>query len=983
MQTPNDFITKWKASTLKERSASQEHFLDLCRLIGHPTPAQSDPTGERFTFERGASKTGSGQGWADVWKKGYFAWEYKGKNKDLNTAFAQLQRYAIALENPPLLVVSDMETIVIHTNWTNTVQEIHTIAIEELEQPEVLQKLRWLFTEPERLKPGITREMITEKAASTFAGIAQRLRDTGYDSRRVAHFINKLIFAMFAEDIGILPGKLFTRLVESVQQRPDKLSDKLRQLFSAMKSGGDFGVDEVPWFNGGLFDDQDALPLDTESVKQLLSCCRLDWSDIEPAIFGTLFERGLDPSKRSQLGAHYTDRNSIMRIVGPVVIQPLEREWNALKIELGCLTTPQPPPCKERGGAYSPPPILGGVGGGKVKKAETLYNSFMTRLRKIRVLDPACGSGNFLYLALIALKSLEHRIMLEAETLGLHRDFPQVGPLNVMGIELNDYAAELARVSVWIGDIQWNIKNGMGYSKNPILQKLNNIENRDALMNEDGSEAEWPEADCIVGNPPFLGGSKMLGELGENYVSRLRKIYKGRVPGGADLVTYWFEKARAATTPQPPPYKLEGGGALSSPPILGRAGGGKVRAGLVATNSVRAGSNRKVLERILKTGTIFNAWSDQPWVNEGAAVRVSLVCFDGTKTAIAAILDGQQISEINADLTSSKEGATALNLTTAKPLAENKGIAFEGTKKYGPFDISGELARQWLTLPNNPNGRHNCNVIRPWANGMDVTRRSSDTWIIDFGVDMSEADAALFEVPFEYVLMNVKPLRKDKKWWLHERPRPEMRKVLAQSSRFIATPRVSKHRLFVWLDAAVLPDSRLYVIARNSNTIFGILHSRFHELWSLKTCSWHGVGNDPTYNAASCFETFPFPEGLTPNIPTADYADNPHAQPIASAASRLVELRDNWLDPPEWVRHEPEVVPGYPDRILPVNEAAAAELKKRTLTNLYNARPAWLSNAHRVLDEAVAAAYGWEADISDDEVLSRLLKLNRERTEGH
>ena len=322
MQTPNEFITKWKASTLKERSASQEHFLDLCRLIGHPTPAQSDPTGEHFTFERGASKTGSGQGWADVWKKGYFAWEYKGKNKDLNTAFAQLQRYAIALENPPLLVVSDMETIVIHTNWTNTIQEIHTIAIEELEQPEVLQKLRWLFTEPERLKPGITREMITEKAASTFAGIAQRLRDSGYDSHRVAHFVNKLIFAMFAEDIGILPGKLFTRLVESVQQRPDKLSDKLRQLFSAMKSGGDFGVDEVPWFNGGLFDDQDALPLDTDSVKQLLSCCRLDWSDIEPAIFGTLFERGLDPSKRSQLGAHYTDRNSIMRIVGPVVIEP-------------------------------------------------------------------------------------------------------------------------------------------------------------------------------------------------------------------------------------------------------------------------------------------------------------------------------------------------------------------------------------------------------------------------------------------------------------------------------------------------------------------------------------------------------------------------------------------------------------------------------------------------------------------------------------
>jgi type II restriction/modification system DNA methylase subunit YeeA len=973
MQTPNEFITKWKASTLKERSASQEHFLDLCRLIGHPTPAQSDPTGEHFTFERGASKTGSGQGWADVWKKGYFAWEYKGKNKDLNTAFAQLQRYAIALENPPLLVVSDMETIVIHTNWTNTVQEIHTIAIEELERPEVLQKLRWLFTEPERLKPGITREMITEKAASTFAGIAQRLRDSGYDSHRVAHFVNKLIFAMFAEDIGILPGRLFTRLVESVQLRPDKLSDKLRQLFSAMKSGGDFGVDEVPWFNGGLFNDQDALPLDTDSVKQLLSCCRLDWSDIEPAIFGTLFERGLDPSKRSQLGAHYTDRNSIMRIVGPVVIEPLEREWNAVKNEIevlvGARSMTRPP--------FDAHSINGGdsnKGGSETaplrknrNRAEILYNSFMTRLRKTRVLDPACGSGNFLYLALIALKSLEYRIMLEAEVLGLHRDFPQVGPKNVMGIELNEYAAELARVSVWIGDIQWNIKNGMGYSKNPILQTLNTIENRDALMNVDGSEAEWPEAECIVGNPPFLGGSKLLGELGGEYVSRLRKIYKGRVPGGADLVTYWFEKARAA---------------ISS----NKAN----RAGLVSTNSIRGGSNRKVLERILKNGTIFNAWSDEPWVNEGAAVRVSLICFDGSEKATAATLDGQPVSEIYADLIAPKEGDPGFDLTTAKPLIENLGVSFQGSQKIGPFDIPGEMARKWLTLPTNPNGRPNSDVLKESWNGIDVTRSKRNMWIIDFGTEMKESDASLYEAPFEYILQHVKPEREKnnreayrKYWWRHGEPRIAMRASLKPLQRYIVTPHVAKHRLFVWPSAEVLPDKMLIVFARDDDTTFGILHSRFHELWALKMCTFLGVGNDPRYTPTTCFDTFPFPTGLTPNLPASDYADNPHAQAIASAARRLVELRDNWLNPPEWIRREPEVVPGYPDRILPINEAAAAELKKRTLTNLYNARPSWLSNTHRALDEAVAAAYGWEADISDDEVLSRLLRLNRERTEGH
>lgn len=947
MQTPREFITKWKASSLKERSASQEHFLDLCHLIGHPSPAQLDPTGDFFTFERGAAKTGSGQGWADVWKKGCFAWEYKGKSKDLNSAFAQLQRYAIALENPPLLVVSDMNTIVIHTNWTNTVQEIHTFNIEDLERPEALQKISWAFNEPERFKPGVTREMVTEKAAATFAGIAQRLREAGHGGHQVAHFVNKLIFAMFAEDIGILPGQMLTRLVESVQQKPERLADKLKHLFSAMRTGGSFGIEEIPWFNGGLYDDDDSLPLDADSLSQLLKCARMDWSDIEPAIFGSLFERGLDPSKRSQLGAHYTDRDSIMRIVTPVVIEPLQREWDSIKAQIVVLQKKGTAPAK--------------------KKAENLYNAFMVKLRGIRVLDPACGSGNFLYLSLVTLKDFEHRVMIEAESLlNIHRDFPQIGPKNVLGIELNDYAAELARVSVWIGDIQWGVKNGMGYSQNPILQTLNTIENRDAVLNEDGTEAPWPAADRIVGNPPFLGDKRMITELGEEYVSQLRKVYAGRVPGGADLVTYWHEKSREAV-----------------------ASGQTSHVGLVSTNSIRGGASRKVLENIGESGRIYNAWGDEPWVNEGASVRVSLVCFDNGSQDLPVMLNGEPAAEIYPDLTARLEGASGMDMTTAKPLPENKGVSFIGTQKTGPFDIPGDLARQWLLLPSNPNGKSNNEVVRPWANGMDITRRPSDTWIIDFGCKMSEAEAAFFEAPFEYVVKEIKPLRIGKreekandKWWIHQRPRPDMRAAQVSISRYMVTPRVAKHRVFVWLDKSVLPDSRLNVICRDDDTAFGVLHSRFHEIWSLRTCSWHGVGNDPTYNAASCFETFPFPEGLTPNIKASDYSQNPKAQGIAEAARRLVELRDNWLNPSEWVTREPEVVPGYPERFVPVNEKVAVELKKRTLTNLYNLRPAWLDNAHRDLDKAVASAYGWDVNISDDEVLKELLKMNQERVKS-
>jgi type II restriction/modification system DNA methylase subunit YeeA len=940
---PYDFIAKWRAAELKERAASQEHFLDLCRLVGHPTPAEADPTGASFCFERGAAKTGGGDGWADVWKRGFFGWEYKGKRHDLKAAFAQLQRYAIALENPPLLVVSDMDTIVIHTNWTNTVQEIHTIAIEDLERPEVFKKLCWLFFEPERFRPGVTREMVTERAARTFAGMAQRLRDAGHDGHQVAHFLNRLVFAMFAEDIGILPGQLFSRLVESVQQRPEKLADKLRQLFVAMQSGGDFGVDEVPWFNGGLYDSDDVLPLDGTSVSQLLACCRLDWSDIEPSIFGTLFERGLDPSKRSQLGAHYTDRDAIMRIVGPVVVEPLAREWDTVKAEI-----------EKQHGKGTP---------AGHKRATKLFEGFLAHLRATRVLDPACGSGNFLNLSLLALKDLEHRVLLEGEMYGFHRDFPAIGPQNVLGIELNDYAAELARVSVWIADIQWAVRNGMGYTRNPILRPLDNIECRDAVLNDDGSEAHWPACSCIVGNPPFLGSQRILNELGEEYAGQLRRTYTGRIPGGADLVTYWHEKARTAI-----------------------AEGAAKRAGLVSTNSIRGGANRKVLERIRESGRIFNAWGDEPWINEGAAVRVSLVCFDGGDSETNVLLDGQPAVEIYADLTAHREGTVELDLTTARTLTENRGVAYQGPVKVGPFDIPGQLARQWLLLPRNPNGRPNSDVVRPWSNGMDITRKPSDTWIVDFA-SMDEGSAALYEAPFEYVRQTVKPERdrnrdagRKRNWWLHGRTGYDFRQTVEPLICYIATPRVAKHRLFVWLDKTVLPDSAVVAICRDDYTTFGILHSRFHELWALRMCTYLGVGNDPRYTPSTTFETFPFPGGLAPNVPAADYAADPRAQAITEAARRLVELRDAWLYPPELVRRVPEVVAGYSDRILPASDVAAVELKRRTLTNLYNARPAWLANAHADLDVAVATAYGWPTDLADDDILARLLALNHERS---
>lgn len=963
--TPQEFVSKWRGVELKERSASQSHFNDLCALLGVEDPVTADPLGEWFTFEKGANKTAGGNGWADVWRRGCFAWEYKGRHANLQKAFAQLLQYSVSLESPPLLIASDMDLIRVHTNWTNTVQEIHDFRLDELLDGAVRERLRQAFTDPGAFQPHKTRQALTEETAREFVSLAQRLRDRGHDAHEVAHFVNRLVFCMFAEDVGLLPDKLFTKMLEVSRPDPAEFESNARTLFAAMANkGGKVGFTSIEWFNGGLFDNDNVLPIDADDLQNLLAAARQDWSQIDPSILGTLFERGLDPSKRSQLGAHYTDHDKIMMIVRPVIIEPLDAEWAVIRarIEEAMRRVAEakariPSKQSEARKVYA---AARRAEERAYREAIAAHRSFIERLRDFRVLDPACGSGNFLYLALRALKDIEHRANLDAEALGLARHSPEVGPECVLGIELNQYAAELARVSVWIGEIQWMRQKGFEAARDPILRPLKTIENRDAVLREDGSRAEWPEADVIIGNPPFLGNKKMIGELGPEYTAALRKAWP-EVPGGVDLVCYWFAKAWAMIV-----------------------SGGAGRAGLVSTNSIRGRNNREVLKPIVEHGRIFEAWSDEEWTVEGAAVRVSLVCFDRKRSSPAS-LDGEMVDTIYADLSGARGG---VDLTSARRLPANRNVAFQGPVKVGPFDIDGRLAREWLQLPLNPNGRPNSDVIYPLLNGMDITRRPSDTWIVNFG-EMPQEIAALYEAPFEYVRTHVKPVRdqnrrerRRRNWWQHGETVPGLMRAVRELDRAIFTPRVAKHRVFVWAPATTVPDSRVAIIARGDDTTFGILHSKFHDLWSLALGGWHGVGNDPQYTPSIGFETFPFPAALSPNVSAAEYAADPRAQRIAAAAVHLNNVRNNWLNPPDLVARAPEVVPGYPDRILPKDEQAAAQLKKRTLTNLYNARPQWLVDAHAAVDEAVAEAYGWGDDwragaLTDDEILSRLFGLNR------
>jgi type II restriction/modification system DNA methylase subunit YeeA len=806
--------------------------------------------------------------------------------------------------------------------------------------------LKWVFSDPDRLKPGKTRQALTEEAAAEFAKLAQRLRDRGHLAETVAHFINRLVFCMFAEDVDLLPNKMFKRMLEHAATRPDDFQALANDLFKAMQSGGRVGFEQVAWFNGGLFNDDGALVLDAEDIAITLKAARLDWAEVDPSILGTLFERGLDPDKRSQLGAHYTDREKIMMIVDPVIVRPWLAEWEAAKAEIATAL--------DKAAATK----NAGVRTKARDQATVAYRAFLDKLRAFRALDPACGSGNFLYLALLALKDIEHRVSIEAEALGLQREFPQVGPSAVKGVEINPYAAELARVSVWIGEIQWMRRNGFGVSDRPILKPLDNIECRDAIVNGD-VEAPWPVADAIIGNPPFLGGKKIISVLGADYTKSMRKIYSGRLPAFTDLVAYWLEKSRAAVVANH-----------------------DVRVGLVTTNSITGGSNLPVMQSIARDCRIFEAWSDQPWTVEGASVRVSIICFASAGTNTPRLLDGISTTTINPDLSSGE-----LDITKALRLAQNRRVCFEGGQKHGPFEIDGATARAWLLAPSNPNKRPNSDVIRRFLNATDIARRMSDAWVIDFGDTMSEAEASLYELPFAYIEKHVRPVRLSSSleshrrlWWRHHRTRPELRKALTGLTRYIATPVVSKHRVFSWLPMTYWPTNLVDAIARDDDASFGILHSRFHEMWALRLCTWLGVGNDPRYTPSTVFETFPFPGGLTPNTPVSAFAEDARAVKIAAAAKRLNELRETWLNPPELVRFEPEVVPNYPDRILAIDDNAAAVLKKRTLTNLYNERPTWLANAHADLDAAVAAAYGWPADISEEDALARLFQLNQERS---
>ena len=989
--TPAEFIVKWSAADLSERASYQQHFLDLCELVGHPKPAELDATGELFAFEKGTARQGGGNGWADVWKRGFFAFEYKGPHANLAQAYEQLLQYREALDNPPLLVTCDTRDLEIHTNFTGAPAKVHRVALGEISSVRGFEVLRCLFFEPDKLRPGATNRAITEEAASRLGHIAESLRQRGIDPHTVAQFLDRMVFCLFAEDIGLLPPKLFSQMVIRHRYKPTVLKQMMGTLFQCMAHGGQFGIDEIRHFNGDLFTDAPALELTADEINAIYEAAQLEWNAVDASIFGTLFERGLDPAKRAQLGAHYTSREDIETLVEPIVLAPLRREWVEVRaVILNLLATGRKQPTKadtadllakgetlvQKGellvrkseqqratgekfiaegrqliamaqfgaGCVEEPatPYLGTLAPAQrskaIAEADMLKARFLDRLARVTVLDPACGSGNFLFVTLQKLKILEKEVITYGSEAGLKVSYiPRIVPWQLRGLELSPYAHDLAQMVVWIGYLQWSHDNGFAITDSPLLRKLSGFQCRDSILDLTDPAtprvATWPAAEFVVGNPPFLGGKLLRRELGDAYVDALFKTWAGRVPAEADLCCYWFEQAREQI-----------------------AAGHTRRAGLLATQGIRGGANREVIKRIKESGDIFFAIGDREWILDGAAVHISMVGFDDGSEK-ERTLNGCPVPAIHPNLS-----ASAADTTQAVVLPENRGLSFMGDTKVGPFDIPESLARKMLPA-RNPHGKPNSDVVRPWANGLDVTRVPQGKWIIDFPPGMDEREAMLYEQPYEYLRRYVQPMRATARsgdrtgvrWWIHQRPRPEMRIALAKRDRFIATTTVSKHRVFVWLPPETLPDHQLIVFARDDDWFFGVLHSRFHQIWAL--CLGTQLREKESgfrYTPTTCFETFPFP--WTPGTPLGKLtrAQDDQRTAIAQAARALDALRADWLG----------------DRTDP----------KRTLTALYNDRPEWLQQAHASLDEAVAAAYGWPGDLPDDEIVTRLLALNRDRT---
>lgn len=911
-----EFVRRWKGVAASELSTAQSFVTDLCALLGverpHPTVDQDYMYERPITFVHGDGTTSPGR--IDCYRRGCFVLEAKklrtgaqarGYDDALLRARTQAESYARALPSaegrPPFLIVVDVGNVIeLYAEFSRTGATYtpfpdprsHRHALEDLLQDDVRQLLRAVWTDPDSLNPATRSARVTREVSTQLAELAKSLELAGNLPEHVAGFLTRCLFSMFAEDVELLPKGSFLQLLEAHRNDPATLMQMLRVLWADMDRGGFSAAlaHDVLRFNGKLFKEPSAtgyaLLLDEGQIEALISAARCIWREVEPAIFGTLLERALDPQERQALGAHYTPRAFVERLVVPTVIEPLRAEW-----------------------AFAQAAAVVLAGEGKIVAAREQVRQFHHHLCTVRVLDPACGSGNFLYVTLEHLKRLEGEVLNQLAAFGEQQDRlalegQTVTLQQLRGIELNERAAALAELVLWIGFLQWQIRTrGNKAVAEPVVHDYQNIECRDAVLEWDSVEpargpdgealtrwdrrtyrthpvtqervpdesaqvaqlvyrgarpAAWPAADFIVGNPPFIGARRIRASLGDAYVEAVRAAYPA-VPSTVDFVCYWWHKAAEAV-------------------LAGTA----QRFGLITTNSIVQTYSRPLLEKYLGEGrglALCFGIADHPWVQDGAAVRVAMTVGCAADKRARALLgrvvdesggsEEVQVQLEEVDTIGPSITAEAQE-TDVVPLIANAGLCFQGVVPAGDgFKLEADdLARLGLDADALPS------VVRRYMIGRDLGQLPKQRFIIDFfGMEL---DAVRMRWPalYQHLLLRVKPERDQNarpvyrdKWWIFAEPRPAMRRALAPLSRFIGTPYTAKHRPFTFVDATYLPDAMIYAIASEDEHVLGVLSSVVHQHW----CRHFGgtLEDRPRYNSKVTLLPFPFPDedtGLTPAL---------------------------------------------------------------------------------------------------------------------
>ncbi|WP_019627402.1 DNA methyltransferase [Thioalkalivibrio sp. AKL10] len=1038
------FIERWRDTGGSERANYQLFLTELCKLLElpHPDPASDDTADNAYVFERRVTirnPDGSeNRGYIDLYRRGCFVLEAKQTGKGLHTqgwdkamlaAQNQADQYVRALPQdegrPPFIVVTDVgRSLELYSEFSRSGGTYvpypdpsrHRIRLEDLRDPEIQQRLHHLWLAPDQLDASKHAARVTREVSARLAELAKSLEQQGFEVERVAHFLKRCLFTMFSEDVELLPKGSFTALLERLQQNPEHFPDAMRSLWETMNTGGFEGqlMHKLQRFNGGLFQNIDPIPLNANQIGLLIQAGKADWRFVEPAIFGTLLERALDPRERHKLGAHYTPRAYVERLVMPTLIEPLRAEWNTVQVAAEAWLQQNKP-----------------------DKALDELHRFHHRLCETRVLDPACGSGNFLYVA------LEHLKRLEGEVLNLIRDLSAgqatfdtegltVDPHQFLGLEINPRAAAIAEIVLWIGYLQWHYRlHGRLSLPEPILRDFHNIECRDALIDFDAREpmrddhgdpvtiwdgisyrkspvtgelipdetartpvyhysnprrAEWPPADFIVGNPPFIGDKAMRRALGNGYVDALRAVWR-ELPESTDFVMYWWHIAAE---------KVRKGEAR--------------RFGFITTNSLRQTFNRRVIEPHLSDSkqplSLGFAIPDHPWVdsNDGAAVRIAMTVGVAGETpgllrkAVKERSDGDDSRSVEL---SARRGKLFSDLTVGADVAgsgkliANRGVSSNGVMLAGSGFIVAPDQAAILGYPDKPGIQR---VIRQYRNGRDLTQRPRGVFVIDlFGRDLDEIRQN-FPETYQWIYERVKPERDNnrrkklkEKWWLFGETRVKWRGASAGLCQYISTVETTKHRLFFFLDADILPDHMLVNIASDAPSLLGILGSRVHVVWSLAAGGRLGVGNDPRYNKTRCFETFPFPE-----------LDDQQAATIGHLAERIDAHRKA-----RQAEHPDLTLTGMYNVLEKLRAEEPLTEKERTIHE--QGLVSLLRELHDNLDRAVFDAYGWN-DLADrlvgrpgattplpdkpadqaeaeEELLGRLVALNAERAaeeaQGH